>query len=149
MANIGSAYASAAGSSLPSNGMPTNCVLFPRAVDPNAGAEQSGFGKFVAHGPFPASTAPFQPDGNGALKKDMRLNLPLDRLDDRRAMLDAFDTAKTTYDANYEGLDVARQKAYSILLGNVGTAFDLTQEDAKTVAKYDTEKLYDVSKIDK
>jgi len=29
MANIGSAYASAAGSSLPSNGMPTNCVLLP------------------------------------------------------------------------------------------------------------------------
>src|SRR5437763_3373931 len=89
MANIGSAYASAAGSALPSNGMPTNCVLFPRAVDPAAGPEQTGFGKFVATGPFPASTTPFQPDGNGQLKKDMKLNLPMDRLDDRRAMLDA------------------------------------------------------------
>lgn len=149
MANIGSAYASAAGSSLPSNGMPTNCVLFPRAVDPNAGVEQSGFGKFVSHGPFPASAAPFQPDGNGALKKDMKLNVPLDRLGDRRAMLDAFDAAKAQFDADFENIEVSRQKAYSILLGNVGEAFDLAKEDPKTVAKYDTEKLYDVSKINK
>jgi uncharacterized protein (DUF1501 family) len=148
MANIGSAYASAAGSSLPDSGMPTNCVLFPRAVDPNAGPEQGGFGKFVSTGPFPASAAPFQPDGNGSLKKDMKLNLPMDRLGDRRAMLEAFDDAKARYDANFEGMDVARQKAFSILLGNAAEAFDISKEDAKTVEKYDTEKLYDVSKID-
>lgn len=149
MANIGSAYASAAGSNNPSNGLPTNCALFPRAVDPNAGSEQTGFGKFVATGPFPANTAPFQPDGNGSLKKDMKLNLPMDRLDDRRAMLDVFDSAKAGYDNSFESVDAARQKAFSILLGNAGEAFDLTKEDAKTVEKYDTEKLYDVSKIDK
>src|SRR5690349_2340414 len=97
MANIGSAYASAAGSNN-ANGLPTNCVLFPRAVDPNAGPEQGGFGKFASTGPFPASTMPFQPDGNGALKKDMKLNLPMDRLDDRRAMLETFDSAKAGYD---------------------------------------------------
>ncbi len=148
-ANIGSAYASAAGGSHPANGMPTNCVLFPRAVDPGAGPEQGGFGKFTAHGPFPASTAPFQPDGNGALKSDMKLHLPMDRLDDRRTMLAAFDTAKAGFDANVEGLDVARQKAFSILLGGVGDAFDVSREDVKTVDKYDTAKLFDVSKIDK
>jgi hypothetical protein len=149
MANIGCAYASAIGSNNPSNGLPTNCVLFPRAIDPNAGPEQTGFGKFIATGPFPANTAPFQPDGNGSLKKDMKLNLPMDRLDDRRAMLDVFDSAKAGYDNSFESVDAARQKAFSILLGNAGEAFDLTKEDAKTVEKYDTEKLYDVSKIDK
>jgi hypothetical protein len=149
MANIGSAYASAAGSALPGNGMPTNCVLFPRAVDPNAGPEQKGFGNFVSHGPFPASTAPFQPDGNGSLKKDMKLNVPMDRLDDRRAMLEVFDAAKTSYDQNFEGMDIARQKAFSILLGNAAEAFDISREDVKTVEKYDTAKLYDVTKIDK
>ena len=148
-ANIGSAYASAAGGSHPTNGMPTNCVLFPRAVDPGAGPEQSSFGKFASYGPFPASTAPFQPDGNGALKSDMKLRLPMDRLDDRRAMLTAFDSAKAGFDANVEGLDVARQKAFSILLGGVGDAFDVSREDIKTVDKYDTAKLFDVSKIDK
>ena len=108
------AYASVAGGNNPSNGLPTNCVLFPRAVDPNAGPEQASFGKFAAHGPFAASTAPFQPDGGGTLKKDMRLNLPLDRLDDRRAMLDAFDAAKARLRHRASrASDAARQKAFS------------------------------------
>jgi hypothetical protein len=148
-ANIGSAYASAAGGNNPSNGMPTNCVLFPRAVDPNAGPEQSGFGKFASYGPFPASSAPFQPDGNGSLKKDMKLNLPMDRLDDRRALLSGFDHLKRGMEVEAESMDTARQKAFDILLGGVGEAFDFTKEDAKTVDKYDTATLFDVSKIDK
>jgi hypothetical protein len=140
-ANLGAAYASAAGSNNPANGLPTNCVLFPRAVDSNAGPEQAGFGKFASYGPFPASTAPFQPDGDGTLKKDLRLNVPLDRFDDRRAMLAAFDAARSDYDHHFEGLDAARQKAFSVLLGNAGDAFDLVKEDAKTLEKYDTAKL--------
>ncbi len=148
-ANIGSAYASAAGSSLPSNGMPTNCILFPRAVDPAAGPEQKGFGNFVSHGPFPPHTAPFQPDGTGSLKSDMKLNIPLDRLDDRRAMLAAFDAVKAGMEETFDRLDDARQKALSILLSNVGEAFDVTQEDPKIVDKYDTAKLYDVTTINR
>jgi hypothetical protein len=97
-ANLGSAYSSFVGGNNPSNGMPTNVVLFPRAADPKAGPEQNSFGKFVSHGPFPASAAPFQPDGDGALKKDLRLSIPFDRLDDRRAMLSAFDAAKSPRD---------------------------------------------------
>lgn len=148
-ANLGSAFASVAGGNHPSNGLPLNCVLFPRAVDPKAGPEQAGFGRFASNGPFPASAAPFQPDGDGTLKKDMRLNLPLDRLDDRRAMLSVFDQAKAGLDAGFDDLDASRQKAFSILLGNAGEAFDLAREDAKTVEKYDTGRLIDVAKIDK
>jgi hypothetical protein len=148
-ANIGSAYASAAGGNNPSNGMPTNVVLFPRSADPTAGPEQTSFGKFVSHGPFPASAAPFQPDSDGTLKKDMRLNIPLDRLDDRRAMLSAFDAAKDSLYDSFENLDAARQKAFSLLLGNAGEAFDFSKEGAKTVEKYDTAKLGIHTKIDK
>jgi len=148
-ANLGSAYASVAGGNNPSNGMPTNLVLFPRAVDAKAGPEQTGFGKFIATGPFPASSAPFQPDGDGSLKKDMRLNLSLDRLDDRRALLAGFDQLKAGFGADADNVDAARQKAFSILLGGAGEAFDLAKEDAKTVEKYDTGKLFDVEKIDK
>ena len=148
-ANLGAAYASAAGANNPSNGLPTNCVLFPRAADPAAGKEQGGFGKFTAHGPFPASAAPFQPDGDGAQKHDMRLNVPFDRLDDRRAMLDAFDAAKSQHDNGFDELDAARQKAFSLLLGNAGDAFDLAKEDAKTVEKYDTARLGIQDKINR
>jgi uncharacterized protein DUF1501 len=148
-ANLGAAYASFAGSNNPTNGLPTNCVLFPRAVDPNAGPEQGSFGKFASHGPFPASAAPFQPDGDGTLKRDMRLNVPFDRLDDRRAILSAFDAVRSDFDASFEDLDAARQKAFSILLSNAAEAFDLAKEDVKTVEKYDTERRMDVTRIDR
>jgi hypothetical protein len=147
-ANIGSAYASVAGGSTTS-GMPTNCVLFPRAVDPTAGTEQTSFGKFISHGPFPASTSPFQPDGNGTQKKDMQLNVPLDRLEDRRALLAGFDELKAGFETEAETMDAVRQKAFSILLGNVGEAFDITREGEKTIERYDTARLYDVTKIDR
>jgi hypothetical protein len=148
-ANLGSAFASMAGGNSPSNGMPTNVLLFPRAVDPNAGPGQAGFGKFASTGPFTASSAPFQPDGDGTLKKDMKLNLPLDRLDDRRVLLAGFDQLKRGMEADAENMEAARQKAFSILLGGVGEAFDIAREDPKIVDKYDTAKLIDVAKIDK
>ena len=148
-ANLGSAYASQAGGNNPSNGMPTNVLLFPRAVDPNAGPGQAGFGKFASSGPFAPSTVPFQPDGDGTLKKDMKLNLPLDRLDDRRALLAGFDQVKRGFEADAETMESSRQKAFSLLLGGVGDAFDLAREDPKIVDKYDTSKLFNVESIDK
>jgi len=147
-ANIGAAYASMAGGNHPATGMPSNVLLFPRAVDAAAGPGQAGFGKFAAHGPFGSAAIPFQPDGDGSLKKDMRLNLPMDRLDDRRTLLAALDRAQLTADAA-DGIDSTRAKAFSVLLGGVGEAFDLAKEDPKTVARYDTEARADVGKIDK
>src|SRR5262245_57713601 len=148
-ANIGSAYATVAGGNNPSNGMPMNCVLFPRAVDSKAGPEQANFGKFASNGPFASSASPFQPDGDGSLKKDMRLNISLDRLDDRRALLSGFDELKAGMETEAEAMEAARQKAFSILLGGVGEAFDLAKEDPKTIEKYNTATIIDVEKIDK
>src|SRR5262249_14486112 len=133
----------------PSTGMPTNILLFPRAVDPNAGPGQALFGKFDSTGPFAASTAPFQPDGDGTFKKDMRLSLPLDRLDDRRALLKGFDQLKRGMEAEAEQMDAGRLKAFSILLGGIGEAFDLKNEDVKTIEQYETAHLFNVETIDK
>jgi hypothetical protein len=148
-ANLGSAFASNAGGNTASNGMPTNVLLFPRAVDPNAGPGQAGFGKFASTGPFAASSAPFQPDDDGTLKKDMTLNLPLDRLDDRRSLLAGFDQLKRGMEADAETMEAARQKAFSILLGGAGDAFDFSKEAPKTVDRYDTARLFNVETIDK
>lgn len=147
-ANIGSAYTSVAGGTT-AQGLPRHLVLFPRAVDPAAGPEQTGFGRFTAHGPFAPDTAPFQPEGNGQLRRDMTLTLPPERLDDRRALLAGFDDLKRGFEAHAEALDSARQKAFSILLGGMGEAFDLSREDPKLVEKYDTARLFDVSTISK
>ncbi len=148
-ANLGAAFASVAGASHPDTGMPSNVLLFPRAVDPTSQPGQMGFGTFGSTGPFGAGTSPFQPDGDGSLKKDMMLTLPMDRLDDRRALLAAFDRVKGAVAADAEGMDATRQKAFSVLLGGVGEAFDLAREDRRTVTKYNTAKLMDVAKISK
>lgn len=147
-ANLGSAYASVAGGNHPDTGMPTNVLLFPRAVEPASQPGQAGFGKFYAHGPFGTASAPFQPDGDGGLKQDMKLTLPMDRLDDRKALLAQLDRAKLAAESA-EGIDSTREKAFSVLLGGVGDAFDISKEDSKTVARYDTASQVSVEKIDK
>jgi hypothetical protein len=147
-ANLGSAYASVAGGNHPDSGMPTNVLLFPRAVEADTKPGTMSFGKFGSSGPFGIASAPFQPDGDGMLKSDMRLSLPMDKLDDRKSLLAALDRAKIAAEAA-EGIDSTREKAFSVLLGGVGDAFDLAREDPELVAKYDTSKIIDVAKIDK
>jgi hypothetical protein len=147
-ANLGAAYASVAGGNHPDTGMPLNVLLFPRAVEPKSEPGQAGFGKFGSHGPFGTAAIPFQPDGDGSLKKDMKLALPMEKLDDRKGLLAQLDRAKLAVESA-DGLDSTREKAFSVLLGGVGDAFDLAKEDPKIVAKYDTQPLVNVEKIDK
>ncbi|MFO0804206.1 MAG: DUF1501 domain-containing protein [Gemmataceae bacterium] len=147
-ANLGAAYASVAGGNHPDTGMPLNVLLFPRAVEPKSEPGQTGFGRFNSHGPFGTAAIPFQPDGDGSLKKDMKLALPMEKLDDRKLLLARLDRAKLSMESA-DGLDSTREKAFSVLLGGVGDAFDLAKEDPKIVAKYDTQPLMNVEKIDK
>jgi hypothetical protein len=79
----------------------------------------------------------------------MTLNLPLERLDDRRALLSGFDRLKRGMDAEAEALEAARQQAFSLLLGGVGEAFDLAREDPRVVDRYDTGRLVDAGRIDR
>lgn len=148
-ANLGSAYASVAGSNHPANGLPLNVALFPQAVDPNAQPFQKGFGNFLAAGPFGMANAPFAAGGEGTFQKNLALNVPQSRLDDRKALLGAIDGAKLAFDEAAHAMDSTRQKAFSVLLGGVGDAFDLRKEDPKTIAKYDTAPLVPVEKINK
>ena len=148
-ANLGSAYASVAGGNHPVSGMPTNVALFPQSVDPNAQPKQAGFGDFLAAGPFGVNQAPFVPGSGGAFQKNLSLTLPQDRIGDRRTLLTAFDQMKAGLDTEADSLDGTREKAFRLLLGGVGDAFDLTKEDPKVLAAYDTEPLVQVAKIDK
>ncbi|MBY0228858.1 MAG: DUF1501 domain-containing protein, partial [Gemmataceae bacterium] len=135
------------GANHPGTGMPSNVALFPRAVDKRAQAGQMGFGRFDAVGPFGAATTPFLPDGAGHLQRDMALKLPRERLADRRGLMEAFDKAKRALDDGTA--DASRAKAFEVILRGVGDAFDLSKEDARTVAAYDTEPLVKVESISK
>jgi hypothetical protein len=142
-ANLGSIYSRIAGTNRPDSGMPTNVALFPKSVDPTTRPRTSGFGKFESSGNFGSVYAPFIPGSGGQAQENLKLNLPLDRLGDRRALLSGLDEVKWSFDQAGElsGLDRVREQAFSTILGGVADAFDLTKEDPRTLERYDTAPL--------
>jgi hypothetical protein len=149
-ANLGSIYAHVAGTNHPVTGLPTNALLLPRAVDPTTQPGTSAFGRFEAAGTLSPALAPFAPGAGGSLQQDMKLKLPLDRLEDRRRLLAGLDGASAALDAaECAGLDGQRDKAFRLILGGVADAFDLSRESARTVARYDTAPLVRPENIDR
>jgi Protein of unknown function (DUF1501) len=142
-ANMGSLYSIIAGTSRADTAMPTNVALFPRSVDPNAGAAVRNFGDFVSPGELSRTYAPFVPGAGADLQQDMRLNLPEGRFHDRRALLAALDDWKRWADGSdaVKGFSGFQQQAFEALHRGVFDAFDLSREDAHLIERYDTAPL--------
>jgi hypothetical protein len=142
-ANMGSLVSHVAGSVQPETGMPTNAVLFPQAVCADV-ARGNARGNIAATGILGQSHAPFIPGTGGPLQKNLQLNMPRERLEDRRLLLTRFNRLTSDADRTLRSgaLDGYREQAYQVLLsGKVADAFDLSKEDAKTVARYDTNQF--------
>jgi hypothetical protein len=142
-ANMGSLFSRIAGTNDPLSGMPLNAALFPRAGDPTTGPAVESFGKFDSTGLLGTAYAPFVPGASGSLQQDMELRLDLSRIEDRKGLLYGLDRAQRELNAKggSAGADHFREQALQTILGGVSKAFDLSQEDAKTVARYDTAPL--------
>ena len=150
-AQIGGHYARVAGSSDPETGMPRNIWLHPQAVDAKAKDPIMSLGKFDVTGPLGPAYAPFQPSGKGDFRADMKLTVDPARLGDRRALLGSLDNWRRTVESGKAtgGLDKFQSQAFETLTGGVSEAFDLSKEDPKVLARYDTSALMDVEKIRK
>ena len=142
-ANLGTVYSRIVGTNRTDTGMPTNVALFPKAVDESTMPRVTQFGKFDSTGVFGSLYSPFIPGAGGDAQKNLKLNLPLDRLDDRRSLLRGLDGVKAQLDtaSEFGGLDSVREQAFSTIIGGVANAFDLSKEDAKTIKRYDTAPL--------
>ncbi len=142
-ANIGSLYSRIVGATNPKNGMPSNTAIFPNAVDPDGPAEFKQFGQFSSPGSLGAGYAPFVPGAGSAMQENLQLRIPRDRLDQRRELLTELDRVrrKVDTDKSLDGIDRFQEQAFNVILGNVADAFDLSKEDPKLVAKYDTKPL--------
>jgi hypothetical protein len=70
----------------------------------------------------------------------MQLRLSATRLDDRLALHRGLDRLNRQIDARgvMQGLDAFEQQALELVLGRSRTAFDLSNEDPRLVARYDT-----------
>ena len=149
-ANIGSIYSRIAGVTRQDTGMPSNVALYPRAVDEAAQVVTTQFGDFNSPGGLGAAFRPFDPSGGGALKQDMELRINRNRLDDRKSLLGQLDHLKRTLDATGgEGMSQFQQQAFDTLVGGIAEAFDLSREDPRTIARYDTTPLVPATSIRK
>lgn len=148
-ANMGSLYARIAGANVPATGMPRNVSLFPRAVDPTSQERVKQFGDFLATGPVGSGYAPFAPgSGENNLQKDMTLWMSRQRLEDRVHLLEQLDGLKRSIDGGAtEGMGKLQQQAVDMVLGGISEAFDLSKEDPRTLAAYDTAPLVNPNSI--
>lgn len=67
-----------------------------------------------------------------------------DRLEDRQNLLKTLDRVRYAADSggSLEGLTGIQQRAFDALMRGVASAFDLSKEDPKTLARYDTASYF-------
>lgn len=154
-ATMGAVYARIAGNNHPVTGMPSNTLIVPEAIVP-----ELKLGSNFETGALPTLTDPgelgtnfraFNPTGGGDLQQNMELRIPRERFEDRRLLLSGLDRIKRQLDSQglLEGTDRYRQQAFDVILGGVAGAFDLSREDPRTVAKYDTSHLFRNDEVQK
>ena len=143
-ASIGSVYSRFAGTNNPVSGLPNSMFLIPKSIDAEQKSLGERFGKFDATGGLSKAFAPFIPGGDGPLQEAMKLNLPRERFEDRRDLLTRLDNVRRHLDVTEtDGLTGLRRQALDLVLKGVADAFDLSKEDPRTLARYDTSSYYD------
>jgi hypothetical protein len=147
--NIGSLYSRVAGPMNQLTGMPSNVALVPQAVDASAGPQITRFGDIAMAGELGAGYRPFVPGAGEGAQSDMRLGIPMNRLEDRQTLLATLDRWKRgmDYGAGIENLNGLQEKAFNVLRGGVSEAFDLSREDPALIERYDTSRLLPKHKI--
>lgn len=127
------------GANHPETGLPTSVMVGPTAVAGNKKLRTDDNNEHTGTGALGSAYKAFNPAGQSELLTNMRLSLPPKRLDDRLALVRQLDTLKRRMgDKRMDAVDTFHQQAADVLLGGVADAFDLSKEDPRTVAAYDT-----------
>jgi hypothetical protein len=154
-ASMSALYARVAGATNPRTGMPSNVLVLPEAVQPGlklqGNFETGAIPTLTAPGELGSAYGAFDPSGGSQLLKNLKLTVSSDRLDDRRALLSKFDNMRRDLDKSgaLDGADRFQQQAFDVITRGVAKAFDLSKEDPKTLAKYDTSKLFELKDVTK
>lgn len=96
-----------------------------------------------AAGTFGPGCTPFSGGAGGEAADDMRLKVPLERLEDRRQLLGSLDRLKNDADSrgDFAASDRFGQQAVDVILGGqTRDALDLGKEDPRIVERYDTSR---------
>ncbi len=148
-ATLGAIYTRVAGTNHPLTGMPLNTLVLPEAVAPEmkigSNFETSALPTLTSPGDLGPTFAAFNPIGGGELQSNMEMKISRERFDDRRHLLDELDNVRRQFDrdAELQGVSKYRAQAFEIIARGIAKAFDLSQEDPATLARYDTTPLFD------
>ena len=135
---MASLYSRVAGITNPKTGIPNNTIVIPAAAGPTYKDLSAVPQRVTATGSLPPAYKAFDPSKGSTLLEDMKLNLPNGRFDDRRQLLKEFDKLRRRVDTQIENASAFEQQALNIVLRGISKAFDLSKEDPRTLARYDT-----------
>ncbi|MSQ96469.1 MAG: DUF1501 domain-containing protein [Gemmataceae bacterium] len=138
--SMGAMYTRLRGTNHPETGMPTYALLTHPHTDPQYSRELQRVVSGSRGGTLGPTFNPFNPAGGGTTLENMLLNVPAERLTDRRRLLDELDRIRRGSDsaAARERLGEYERQAVDLLLGGAGRALDLSREDPRIVQAYDT-----------
>lgn len=156
--SIGSAYTRLRGTNHERTGLPTYCALNEKEIDGQYQKESGRFNKGSWPGTLGQSFAPYihqvgwedsrntdreTPRQSNPVAGNMRLNLKQSDLENRLSLLKSIDRFNRKLDASgtMASIDAFSAQAVTLLLGNATEAFDLTKEDRRTIARYDTSSV--------
>jgi hypothetical protein len=148
-------YARVAGTTNATTGIPNNSLVLPEAVEPGlklkGNFETGALPTLTSPGDLGPSYAAFDPSGGDQLKKNLQLKISTEQFEDRRKLLSGFDTLRRDLDTTgaIDGATKFQQQAFDVIARGVGEAFDLSREDPKTIAKYDTGHLFKANEVNK
>jgi hypothetical protein len=150
-ATMGAQYAKLAGSNHPTTAMPTHTIVLPEQVQKElklgepTGPFTYGYIKknYPTAGRLGRAFEGLLLDGGEGLTSNLTLNMTRERFDDRRSLLRQVDSLKRRFDrtGELEGAAASEQQAVEVLMRGIASAFDLSKENPKTVAQYDTSHL--------
>lgn len=145
---VSSMYARLAGTNHPVTGFPRNILVLPEAVRDGlrlrSNFETGALPGLTSAGSLGPQFEAFNPAGGENLRRSMTLRLTPETFGDRRALLSAFDGLRRDLDADgaMERVDRYTEQAFEVISRGVTSAFDLTREDPRVIAKYDTSRFF-------
>ncbi len=145
---ISAVYARVGGTNDRQTGLPTNVLVLPEAVEDGlkfeTNFETAALPTLTQPGTLGSTYDAFNPSGGGDLKQDMQLRLPAARLEDRLALLEKLDDLRRHAESSraIENFSGYQQQAFDVVIRGVAGAFDLSKEEAGTIARYDTSHLF-------
>ncbi len=138
--SLGAIFARLRGANVQGSGFPTYGLLTHNHKDGQYRKEVARVGIGSRPGELGARFAPFDPESGKGLLANMKLNLPIEQLNDRRRLLHKLNTMQRTVDAKFDKGDPSEfeQQAVDMLLGSASETLDLSKENPRTVERYDT-----------